>query len=170
MFTIRKSIVAGVALTAAVGLGTVAAAPATADTVSVSFSCAFAGAGHWTADYLVTITAPATATRGQAVTVTAALGSIGTANQDAPAGAYRAFMDISLGGAASGTITANGLTSPAVRVGDPLPLTGGVASVTFNAVGDVTYRPVRFVSTNRGFGCGVLGGGSGPVTATTRVS
>jgi hypothetical protein len=72
---------------------------------------------------LTTVAATEAATRGQTVTVTAAIGPSGRATMDTPAGWWNVFMDISLGSAASGTITANGLTNPAFKTGDPCTLT-----------------------------------------------
>jgi len=123
--------------------------------------------GLYSIAYRVTIGAPANANRGQTVTVTASIEQTQNYGAHLSANVYQATLDIVLGGAASGTIQATGLTNPEIQPGTPWRMTGGTAQGTLNTAGDVTYRPSGI---NGGWWICGLSDGSSPVAATTHVS
>jgi hypothetical protein len=159
------------ALAASIAIVTFGAPSTAADTVSVNYVCG-ASIWHWNEAFHVTITAPATATRNQTVTVTASLVGTNAGFLDpVPADTYQAALTITLGGASSGTITATGLTNPALPARDPLKWNGGRAQVTLANAGNVTFKPGGFAVTEDGFArwtC--IAQGSPAVADTTVVS
>jgi len=156
MATLRRRFAIIVAATAvACGLVLSGAFPVSAGTVTQTWLCAsiFGGAGP--IDYRITITAPATATRGQTATITTSIATVANHPNAVAAGTIRATSSIALSGAASGTLTATGLTNPAIQPGTPWRLEGGQAQITFTNAGDVTYRAT---GVNAGaWGCGAAG-------------
>jgi hypothetical protein len=164
----RHKIALGLAILAAsFGITVFNAPSAAADTVTVSYICGVPTfPPHWNDAYRVTVTAPATATRGQTVTVTASLVGI-----QATANTYQAALVITLGGASSGTITATGLTNPAIPAGGTPKWNGGRAQVTLASAGTVTFTPGGFTVTRNGsFQWRCTAQGSPAVADSTRVS
>ncbi|KDN18289.1 hypothetical protein [Amycolatopsis rifamycinica] len=158
----------------AAGLGLVAPVAAEAGTVSVTWGCGTIGGPAGTKTFEITVTAPATATAGQAVTVHADLTQVAPAwaGGTAPAGQFTGYVVLELGGAASGRVNATGMTNPVVQPGTLFRLTGGTGQVTLPAAGPVTlatssyvlyYSTGTFISS-----CG--GSGAKPVAATIQVS
>jgi hypothetical protein len=166
MSFVRKGIVTGI-VAAMVMVG---ASPAAAGTVSASYLCgSVAGGPAGVGPFRVTINAPANATRGQTVTVTASIEGTRNYGSHLSANFVHITLGIILGGAASGTIQATGLTNPEIQPDTPWRVTGGTARTTLNTAGDVTYRPGGFSENGGGWGCGLYDGTS-PVAATTHVS
>jgi hypothetical protein len=165
-----RRITAGAATAAAVaGVLTVGATPAAAATVTMEYRCAYM---HivFARTYDITITAPATASTGQPVTVTATVASRHPLSQDEPAGAYRGEHVLTLGGAASGDFTVKPLSSPPLQAGEPWRLSGS-SRITFDNPGTVTFKP-GLVGLTRPLtqGCIPANANTAPVAATTRVS
>jgi hypothetical protein len=161
---VRRGIVAGV--TGALAMAMVGASPAAAGTVTASYRCMTAAGGLFSIAYRVTIDVPASANRGQTVTMNASIEQSRNYGAYLSANVYQATLDIILGGAASGTIQATGLTNPEIQPDTPWRLTGGTARTTFNTAGDVTYRPGRI---HGGWWICELSDGSSPIAATTHV-
>ncbi len=143
------------------------ATPASAGTVTQTWFCVSIFGGGGNVDYRITITAPATATRGQTATVTTSVVTVNNHGAYVAAGVVRASMTINLGGAASGTITATGLTNPEIQPGTPWRVNGGVAQITFANAGNVTFRAAGLNAGS--WGC-VSNGLPQPVAATTTVT
>lgn len=160
------------AVATAAGLGLVAPAAAEAGTVSVTWGCgAFGGpAGIKTFD--ITVTAPATATAGQPVTVHADLTQVSpTWVGTEPAGRYTGYVVLELGGAASGRVDATGMTNPVIENGGLFRLSGGTGQVTLPAAGQVTLATSGYVLYySTGTWISSCGGGAKPVAATIQVS
>ncbi|QHC23968.1 hypothetical protein [Streptomyces sp. GS7] len=130
-----------VALLATAGIG-LAAPQASADSVSVGYTCTGAGAPSGVNPIQVTLNAPATIAQGGTANLTLSATTQMTAPVDLPAGAVTAEADIVLGGANSGTATATGFTNDsAVPSGSTVSVSGGTASIQLNDVGTTTYTP-----------------------------
>jgi hypothetical protein len=165
---IRRMIVLGAALLAAVATTFAAAAPASADTVAVTYICGIPPFGAYPpATYDVTITAPATASRGHTVTLTASVVNRATMTESKDVGFYKATLRIDLGGASSGSVETTGLANPALQPGDLWQLRDGSAQVTLTNAGDVTFSPGSWRMA--GFHCVTHFQQPVPVAATTRV-
>jgi hypothetical protein len=168
MSFLRKRILAGVAVVAATaGLVTVGATPAAADTVRVNYRCALDRVVI-PRTFDITITAPATAARGQAVTVAATVSDIVPSSTHIPANSGDWVLTIHLGGAATGSPRIN-MTNPEIQPGTPWRITGS-GQVTLPAAGTVTYRPGIAARRLVSYSCGPADPDSVPVAATTRVS
>ncbi|MEV7091531.1 hypothetical protein AB0M80_01690 [Amycolatopsis sp. NPDC051045] len=174
MKVLRKKIGKTVAVVAvAAGLGVVAPAAAEAGTVSVTWGCGSFGGPAGVKTFEITVTAPATATAGQTVTVQADLKQVAPAwGPTEPAGKYTGYVALELGGAASGRVDAAGMTNPAIAAGTPFRMTGGTGQLTLPTAGPVTLATrsyVLYYSTGTWIGsCG--GSGATPVAATIQVS
>ncbi|MFC6081117.1 hypothetical protein [Sphaerisporangium aureirubrum] len=154
--------------TAVAALLTLDAAPASAGTVTVNYTCA-AITGPWGYKVFdVSVTSPATVTRGQTAAVQVAMTDTFMSTTSLAAGVVRGTMTLHLGGAGSGTVDATGLTNPAVAPGTPWRVSGGSAQVTFANAGDVTFTPGVFRAG--AWGCGVRTGYTAPVASTTHVN
>ncbi|MBT2382057.1 hypothetical protein [Streptomyces sp. ISL-11] len=169
----RKRTTAGAAFVAALVIGGIvlAAPPATADTVSVGYTCTGPGAPSGVQSLEVTVTAPATVPQGGtaelAVDVTTSL----TAPVTVPAKSVTGEMTIELGGAATGTVTATGFTNPAsIPTGTPVKVTGGTASVTLDAMGTTTFTPGAATVHVFGVTVACAISGTAPVAARTEVT
>ncbi|RCG30190.1 hypothetical protein DQ384_15655 [Sphaerisporangium album] len=127
----------------AAGLVVAAASPAAAGTVTASYVCGTYGP-QYPAAFTTTVTAPATARRGTTFTVTVDFDTDVITYADEQAGVKVGNMTILLGGAASGGVTATGLTNPATPPGQTWKMRGGTAQVTVPNVGDVTFTPDRY--------------------------
>ncbi|MGV9317056.1 hypothetical protein ACWDR0_33510 [Streptomyces sp. NPDC003691] len=135
-----------------------AAAPATAEAkgpkggnapVQILYHCVEAPYGEADAYFLLNLTAPRYAAYGSTVDVAATV----TTTSPAPPGllpyTLNGKIDVTAGGAGSGTVTATGLTNPVVPpAGDPLTLSGATASFTANATGLWKFRPGAFETIN----------------------
>ena len=121
---------------------TVLAEPAArAGTVSTEWSCT-TGAGGWLETYTVSVTAPATATRGDTVTLSATVTGSRPQPGPRPAGYFsNGSLGLTVHGAATARVTVTGMTSPAANDRDPYRLVGGSARLTVNAAGTVTLSP-----------------------------
>lgn len=160
---------AGFALAAAVTAINVPAA--TADTVLMKYRCGNAVTGGWDYNWNITITAPATATRGQTVTLNVSAESTIPTTEPVEANLVFGFLDIRLGGASSGTVGSTRMSNPDIEAPTPLELTGGTAQATLANVGEVTYKAARFSYgiTGAGLWCDPRPGFVPPVVTTTRV-
>ncbi|WP_410639480.1 hypothetical protein [Amycolatopsis sp. lyj-346] len=171
---LRKKIGKTVAVVAvAAGVGVFAPAVAEAGTVSVTWGCGSIGGPSGTKTFEITVTAPATATVGQTVTVQADLKQVAPAwGSTEPAGKYTGSIVLALGGAASGRADATGMTNPAIQPGTPFRMTGGTGQVTLPTAGQVTLATSSYIlyySTGTFImSCG--GSGAKPVAATIQVS
>jgi hypothetical protein len=155
----------------AVGLATgfglaVTAESAAADTVTQSFEC-YPGGG--TRTMKVTLTAPATVTKGQPAPVHIELVDTRPWTGSAiPAGQSRITAWVKLGGVGSGEVQAYPLTNPA-----DIP-TGGTYRIerthqfTFTTAGTVTLA-VRAFGVPLYAGCGTPAGATPPVAETVTV-
>lgn len=114
--------------------------PAAADTITVTWSCS-SEAGSFTGDYHVTVTAPATAAAGSTHAVSVSAEGATTQDQQIAAGTISATLQVQLGGAGSGVVTATGLTNPEITPGTPWRVAGGTAQVTYPSAGEVTHTP-----------------------------
>jgi hypothetical protein len=166
-----KRITAGaVTVAATAGLLTVGAAPAAAGTVTQDYRCVWMRVVvRHTFD--ITITVPATVTRGRPFTVTATVVSRHPVSQPHPAGEWTGRHTITLGGASSGSVTVDPMSSPPLRTGQPWFITGST-QITLDTAGTVTFRPGDTVFTSPGtLGCqpDTLAPPV-PVAATTQVS
>ncbi|MBB4704566.1 hypothetical protein [Sphaerisporangium siamense] len=121
----------------------VTASSAAAGTVTKSYVCGTFGPQFPTV-FTTTVTAPATAKRGTTISVTVAFDTDLISYSGKDAGEQVGNMTILLGGAASGSVVANGLTTPAIPPGDTWKMSGGTAQVTVPNVGDVTFTPDRY--------------------------
>ncbi len=170
---IRRAVASGIAvITATAGLGMAGASPASADTVVMNHTCA----GIWTPGHTrvieFTITAPATASPHQTVTVTVNRLVDRSRVESTPveAGHYRADALITLGGAASGRVTTNELTSPALQAGENWRVENGTVRVTMPAAGEVTYQPDTWrIIPHPAWQCWPKAGEPVPVAARTLV-
>jgi hypothetical protein len=168
MSFVYKGIAAGTVV--ALAMLMVGESSAGAGTVSASYQCgSITGGTTGVGPFQVTINAPANAGRGQTVTVTASIAQTQNYGNHVAAGSIRINLDIILGGAASDTIVATGLTNPEIQPDTPWRVTGGTVRTTLNTVGDVTYRPSTFREVSGAWGCWPPNGTS-PVAATTHVS
>jgi len=155
----------------AAAISTIGAASAEASTVNVKNACGLPGVYAFYQWVQTTINAPTNAARGQTVEVTVSLTGEATFPNGASAGANQATFTIALGGAGSGTITATGLTNPAIPPGGKETWIGGHAQVTLANAGDVTFTPNRLQVTSgptNGYVCAALA--PVPVVATTHVT
>jgi hypothetical protein len=170
MSRLLRRVTAGVATAAAVaGVLTVGATPAAADTVTIDYRCAVL---HIVVPrtFDITITAPATATRGVPVTVTATVVSRHPLSQDTPAGAYQGVHTLVLGGATTGEFTVRPMANQPLEAGEPWQITGS-SQITLNNPGNVTFTPgYTGFSRPGGQGCRPIDEAGAPVAATTRVS
>jgi hypothetical protein len=168
MLSLHKRI-ASATVVAAAAIGLLTATPAAAGTVSARWGCVtqFGPAGQ--RDFVITLTAPATATRGQPATVTASISEPGNTGQPHPAGAYGGQLEITLGGVGTGVIYANGMTSPEIQPSTPWRL-DGQAQLTFSTAGDVTFKPRRIRVWGSPVVPYICSGDTAPIAATTHVS
>lgn len=145
------------------------APPAAAATVTVDYSCAYM---HIIVPHTfdITITAPATATRGTPTTISATVVSRHPLSSDQPAGAYQGDHSIVLGGADTGSVLVAPMASPALDAGEPWQITGSTQT-TFDTAGTVTLKPDITRFSRPGYlGCIPKSANSAPVAATVQVS
>lgn len=160
----RRLAAAGVAVAAVFAVAT--AVPAAADTVTVTWLCT-SEAGEFTGDYHVTVTAPATAAVGSTHAVTVSAQGAQNQDQHIEAGTISATLEVQLGGAGSGVVTATGLSNPDIQPGTPWRVEGGTAQVTYPAAGEVTHTPGKL---DAGFFTCAPTSPPAPVAAVTTVS
>jgi hypothetical protein len=163
--TLVRRIVSAVA--AAVALVAVVPASASADTVTQTWDCISAVGGRARIEVRLTVTAPATAAVEQTATVTAGVSRTEPYGAHVPAGYFTGFLEITLGGVASGYLYANDMVSPEIQPDTPWRLENGQGQITFDQPGTVTFTPRRFVVHG---GLSWMCGGPSPVAATTQVS
>jgi hypothetical protein len=161
-------------LAATAGLALTVPAAAEAGTVSVTWGCGSFDGPAGTKTFDITVTAPATATAGQTVTVHADLTQVAPAwgGGTEPAGKYTGTIVLQLGGATSGRVDATGMTSPVIEPGTPFRLTGGTGQVTLPTAGQVTLATSSYLlyySTGTWI-ISCAGSGAKPVAATIQVS
>lgn len=159
----RRIAAAGVAVAAVLAVAT--AVPAAADTVTVTWLCT-SEAGEFTGDYHVTVTAPATAAVGSTHAVTVSAQGAQNQDQHIEAGTISATLEVQLGGAGSGVVTATGLSNPEIQPGTPWRVEGGTAQVTYPAAGEVTHTPGKL---DAGFFACAPTSPPAPVAAVTTV-
>lgn len=168
---LKRMATTAIAAVAAAGLVTAGSAPATADTVTSHWVCSRPLGYSGAADFRITVTAPANATRGQTATLTASFYNTVPRGTHEAAGKFRAQLEIAVGGAGSGVVYANGLTNPDTPADEPLGLDGGHVDYTFTTAGTVTFKPqvIRFLD-NAGNYSEICGNSATPIAATTHVS
>lgn len=125
-------------LTTIAAIATFGATTADAGTATAEYVCGHPPAGGWLDNIQITINAPANAVRGQTVDLTVSMIESRPA-PSSPTDTKQATLEIILGGAGSGTITATGLNPVSRTV-----WTGGHAQATLANAGDVSYTPGRF--------------------------
>ncbi|APU21615.1 hypothetical protein [Actinoalloteichus sp. GBA129-24] len=145
---------AGIATT----FGVSAASPdnSTAGTSRVTYSCGDPSAPR-VEDINVTITAPASAAVGDTVTVEAGTLILEGVPFDSPAGSFHTELDITLGGSASGTITATGLSNEETPANTPIPFSGGEVALTLDQAGEASLTPGIIHSVDDGSQCTLVG-------------
>ncbi len=161
MTTFRRAIAVGAAMVLAAGLTIFYAPAATAGRAAVVFECY----GYWVPPgkkftYTITITAPATASRGATVTLGASIES-SPATGDPGSTPSSASMRIALGGAASGEVIAYNFVIPHGTTN----YVNGTATATLPNAGTVTFGPRGW--SVPGFTCYTVE--PIPVLATTQV-
>ncbi|MFI5952551.1 hypothetical protein [Cryptosporangium sp. NPDC051539] len=127
----------------------VMASPAYAGTVTVNYSCEVPLTGTLTGDVDVTITAPATAAVGDTVEITVQTGPAPfTAPIDLEAGSVTPSIEVTVGGAQTGSVTAQGAPNaepvPANTPITPAPMTGSLA---LTSAGQVDLSPGPITAT-----------------------
>ncbi|HEX6343603.1 hypothetical protein [Umezawaea sp.] len=149
--------------------GLVAPPAASANTAAVVFTCSEAGSEEVLLTYSVSVTAPAVVRKGKPIALT--VSATKPAPADIPAGGIAGQMQVVLGGAGSGSVTATGLTNAvAVPIGQPMLLGPGSATATVANTGVVTFKPGTFTMSiwiGTTLTCTLPSGG--PVLASTVV-
>ncbi|MYW04932.1 hypothetical protein [Streptomyces sp. SID3343] len=121
-----------------------ASATSTGGATNIVFSCTEAGSPQVPLTYAVSIKAPRKARLGTSIPLTVT--ATKPAPADIPALGIDGDMQIVLGGAASGEVTATGLVNATnVPIGQPLVLGPGSASVPATTPGFHTFTPGAFV-------------------------
>jgi hypothetical protein len=165
----RRTIAIGAAAVAVAAVTLASGQAASADTVTVKYTCGGWGLPTSNRTFSVMITAPATAAAGQTVALQASLAGEPSSSSIEP-DLNRSELDIHLGGANSGTVLATGLVNPKIEPGTPWRMEGGQARVTLANAGTVTFTPGTWRMKTYLYGCSVQNGTTAPVAATTRVS
>ncbi|MEU2425686.1 hypothetical protein ABZ619_32580 [Streptomyces sp. NPDC007851] len=125
-----------------------APAAASADGVTITYSCTEPPYPAGEADFTVFVKAPRKVFQGQTIRLKAAIKSVDPTKVDVPANGVTGTLAITVGGAISSSVTATGLTNEdAVPVGEQVLQTGGKASLTAPVPGVYTYAPGEFVLT-----------------------
>ncbi|MBB4905060.1 hypothetical protein [Actinophytocola algeriensis] len=166
---LARRITVGLTTVVAAASMVVAPAPAAAATMAVHYDCAgMMVGGPKTFD--ITITAPATATRGVPVTVTVKIQSHVPLAVDADAGDYRVYHSLVLGGAVTSSHGMGPMTNPPFDEGELWWVTGST-QLTFDTAGTVTYKPGHITFHAPGaVGCRPKDASTVPVLAGTQVS
>ncbi|QXV58793.1 hypothetical protein [Amycolatopsis sp. TNS106] len=159
-----------VSVVAAVGLTTIAAAPAAADTVTARYYASLGTGGLWYIDPQLTVTAPATANVGATESIEASFSMLWPSRfAEVPANQFdNAWMSLQLEGAASGTLSVRKMTHPRLVPGEWVTFSGS-AGYPYGNAGTVTYRPACFSPNSSIVFCPVSGR-SVPIADTTQVS
>ncbi|MEU1374174.1 hypothetical protein ABZ442_10955 [Streptomyces triculaminicus] len=153
---------------AGVGLG---APSATADTVSVGYTCTGPGAPDGVQSLQVTVTAPASVPQGGTAELALEVTTELKVPLNVPAHSVTGDMTLELGGAASGSVTATGFTNPAsIPSGSTVTLTGGTASAQLDTAGTTTFTPGEAAVHVFGVTVACTVSGTAPVAATTEVT
>lgn len=156
---------------ATIGLVSVAGTPAVAATALVHAGCISVWGQAGGRDFQITINAPATATRGQTVTLTTAISETTPYPVEESAGRYQSTLEVVVGGASSGTVVSVDLVNPHIAKNTPFRLEGGHVRYTFNESGDVTFKPgIERRAYANGYTFLMCGSNTAPVIATTHVS
>lgn len=161
---------AAVALMASAGIA-LTAPSALADTVSVGYTCTGPGAPGGVNTLQLTVTAPASVPQGATADLAVSATTQLTAPIDLPANTVSAELDLQLGGAGSGSVTASGATNPdAVPSGSTVSVSGGAASVQLTNAGSTTFTPGNIAVHVYGVTVSCTISGTAPVAATTEVT
>ncbi|MEU4211857.1 hypothetical protein AB0F13_17935 [Streptomyces sp. NPDC026206] len=153
---------------AGIGLG---APPATADPVSVGYTCTGPGAPDGVQSLRVTMAAPASVPQGGTAELALEVTTQMTVPISVPARSVTGEMTIDLGGAASGSVSATGFTNPArIPSGSAVTLTGGTASARLDTAGLTTFTPSNASVHVFGVTVECVVSGTAPVAATTDVT
>jgi len=166
---IASALAVGVTVLGAVVFG---GQSASAATVTYKSQCSTVIGGLWYYDFLLTMDAPATVSRGQTVTVNIGMELINALPGPRAAHTTGISLDVILGGANTGTATSTVMWNPEIPAGTPLRFQGGTVQFTLPNAGSVTYRPSKFTwgFTEGGAGlCRPRDGFPAPVAATTQV-
>ncbi|RSN63355.1 hypothetical protein DMH01_12280 [Amycolatopsis sp. WAC 04182] len=155
---------------AAVGLTTVAASPAAADTVTARYYAYLGTGGLWYIDPQLTVTAPATAKVGATESIEASFSMLWPPRfNEVPANELgNAWMSLQLEGAESKTLSVRKMTHPRLVPGEWVTFSGS-AEYPYGTAGTVTFRPACF-SLNSSIVFCPVGGQSVPIADTTQVS
>ncbi|MGC7097403.1 hypothetical protein ACPZ19_22240 [Amycolatopsis lurida] len=151
------------------GLMTVAAAPAAADTVTAKYYAYLGTGGMWYIDPQLTVTAPATTNVGATGSIEASFRMLWPSRFDEiPAnGLDNAWMSLWLEGAGSGSLSIREMTHPRLVPGEWATFSGS-AEYSYGNAGTVAYRPACFSPSSGFVFCPV--GQSAPIADTTQVS
>ncbi|GAA2736522.1 hypothetical protein [Actinocorallia aurantiaca] len=123
----------------------VAAAPASAAENAITFACAEPPFPSAESDFFVKIKAPLIVFKGRDIDLDVTLTSAEPTKFDLPANGINGSIDVKVGGSVQTTVTATGLTNPAiVPAGQQVALPGGAARVPASKVGIYTFRPDKF--------------------------
>ena len=145
----RRVATALVSVVASAGLMTVAAAPASADTVTAEYYAYMGDMGMWYIHPQLTVTAPTTTNVGATRSIEASFRMLWPSRFDeVPANELDARMSVRLQGAESGSLTIREMTHPRLVPGEWATFTGST-EYSYSAAGTVTYRPAGF-SPNSG--------------------
>ncbi|QFU89234.1 hypothetical protein [Amycolatopsis sp. YIM 10] len=166
----RRIAAALVSVVAAVGLMTVAAAPAAADTVTAKYQAYLGTGGMWYIDPQLTVTAPTTTNVGATKSIEASFRMLWPSRfGEVPANELdNGWMSLQLEGAGSGTLSIREMTHPRLVPGEWATFSGS-AEYSYSNAGTVTYRPACF-SPNSGLVFCPVGNQSVPIADTTQVS
>lgn len=158
-----------VSVVASVGLMTVAAAPASADTVTAKYSAYVWPWGTWYIDPQLTVTAPTTTNVGATESIEASFRMLWPSRFDeVPANELDARMSLRLQGAESETLSIREMTHPRLVPGEWATFSGS-AEYSYSTAGTVTYRPDG-ISPRSGIHFSPVDPQSVPIADTTQVS
>ncbi|MCD9194646.1 hypothetical protein [Streptomyces albireticuli] len=167
----RTTTAAAVVAAVTAGLAVLAAPAAGAATVSVGYTCAGPGAPSGVQPVQISMTAPASVPVGGTAELSVDVTTSIKAPLTLPARSVTGELGITLGGAASGSVTATGFTNAAVvPSGTAVKVTGGKAAVKLDAAGTATFAPGKASVHVFGVTVECVVSGTAPVAATTEVT
>ncbi|MEU7133594.1 hypothetical protein [Streptomyces sp. NPDC046261] len=166
--TLRSAALVAALASAGLGLG---APPAAADPVSVDYTCTGPGAPGGVQSLRVTMAAPESVPQGGTAELTVEVTTQLTVPISVPARSVTGEMEIAIGGAGSGSVTATGFTNPgSIPSGSTVTLTGGTASARLDTAGSTTFSPGNAAVHVFGVTVNCTVSGTAPVAATTDVT
>ncbi|MFI9240554.1 hypothetical protein [Streptomyces sp. NPDC053079] len=160
-----------VAALASAGIGLGAPPAAAADPVSVGYTCNGPGAPEGVQSLQVTMAAPATVPQGGTADLALEVTTQLRVPISVPANSVSGEMEIAIGGAGSGSVTATGFTNAdRIPSGSTVTLTGGTASARLDDAGSTTFSPGNAAVHVFGVTVNCTVSGTAPVAATTDVT